>query len=100
MACGNQSRTRQAGIGGLHRNTWSWHRRSVTRLCTDRMGFLQWAPYAPLRDSRSRVKMNHKATMELLRQMVAVVAENLRSRRIHLGLDEPFGVDSTPEGQR
>jgi hypothetical protein len=41
-----------------------------------------------------------QATMELLRKMVEVVATNLRSRRIHLGLDEPFGVESTPEGQR
>ncbi len=53
---------------------------------------LHWPAYNDLRDNDSVILADLDETYALLEQMIRAAAAPYRSRRIHLGMDEAFGV--------
>lgn len=51
---------------------------------------LRWGAYGKVRDTERELLVGEPATYELIRKMIAHFAENLRSRRIHIGMDETW----------
>jgi hexosaminidase len=49
---------------------------------------LKWGAYSAVRDTRSVILAEEPKTYDLIRKMIACCAQNLRSRRIHIGMDE------------
>ncbi|KAJ2401575.1 hypothetical protein GGI23_001301 [Coemansia sp. RSA 2559] len=53
---------------------------------------LQWPRYANLRDTNEVILSKLPETYALLGKLIATVSAPLRSRRIHIGMDEAYGV--------
>ncbi|KAJ1730367.1 hypothetical protein LPJ72_004512 [Coemansia sp. Benny D160-2] len=53
---------------------------------------LQWPRYAGLRDTNEVILSKLPETYALLERLIATVSAPLRSRRIHIGMDEAYGV--------
>ncbi|KAJ1900085.1 hypothetical protein LPJ66_001698 [Kickxella alabastrina] len=53
---------------------------------------LQWPRYAGIRDTNEVVLSRLPETYALLEKLIATVSAPLRSRRIHIGMDEAYGV--------
>ncbi|KAJ2600149.1 hypothetical protein H4R99_003438 [Coemansia sp. RSA 1722] len=53
---------------------------------------LQWPRYAALRDTNEVILSRLPETYELLEKLIRTVSAPLRSRRIHIGMDEAYGV--------
>ncbi|KAJ1964874.1 hypothetical protein IWQ62_002807 [Dispira parvispora] len=53
---------------------------------------LQWPRFAHVRDTSEVLLSKCDETYELIKKMIRTVAEPLRSRRIHIGMDEAYGV--------
>ncbi|KAJ1730857.1 hypothetical protein LPJ61_002806 [Coemansia biformis] len=53
---------------------------------------LQWPRYAGLRDTSEVILSKLPETYEFLDKLIATVSAPLRSRRIHIGMDEAYGV--------
>ncbi|KAJ1793799.1 hypothetical protein LPJ59_004678 [Coemansia sp. RSA 2399] len=53
---------------------------------------LQWPRYASLRDTNEVILSKLPDTYALLGKLIATVSAPLRSRRIHIGMDEAYGV--------
>ncbi|KAJ1649819.1 hypothetical protein IWQ61_009210 [Dispira simplex] len=53
---------------------------------------LQWPRFAHVRDTSEVLLSKYEETYELIGKMIRAVAEPLRSRRIHIGMDEAYGV--------
>ncbi|MBE3583927.1 MAG: beta-N-acetylhexosaminidase [Limnochordaceae bacterium] len=55
---------------------------------------LQWPAYWSYRDTNDVLLAESGKTYELLEQMITAVSGPLRSKRIHIGMDEAFGIGS------
>ena len=55
---------------------------------------LQWPAYAEYRDTGDVVLAGEEKTYALLDKMIAAASAPFRSRRIHLGMDEAWGIGS------
>ncbi|KAJ2448686.1 hypothetical protein EV183_005310 [Coemansia sp. RSA 2336] len=53
---------------------------------------LQWPQYAGLRDTSEVILSRLPETYKLLEKLIATVSAPLRSKRIHIGMDEAYGV--------
>ncbi|KAJ2720123.1 hypothetical protein GGI07_004800 [Coemansia sp. Benny D115] len=53
---------------------------------------LQWPRYAGLRDTNEVILSRAPETYALLEKLISTVTAPLRSRRIHIGMDEAYGV--------
>ncbi|KAJ2801647.1 hypothetical protein H4R20_003589 [Coemansia guatemalensis] len=53
---------------------------------------LQWPQYAGLRDTNEVILCRLPETYALIDKLIATVSAPLRSRRIHIGMDEAYGV--------
>ncbi|KAJ2504994.1 hypothetical protein IWW47_002259, partial [Coemansia sp. RSA 2052] len=53
---------------------------------------LQWPRFAGLRDTNEVILSRLPETYELLEKLIAAVSAPLRSKRIHIGMDEAYGV--------
>ncbi|KAJ2081372.1 hypothetical protein H4R24_002396 [Coemansia sp. RSA 988] len=53
---------------------------------------LQWPQYAGLRDTNEVILCRLPETYALIEKLIATVSAPLRSRRIHIGMDEAYGV--------
>ncbi|KAI8320034.1 glycoside hydrolase [Martensiomyces pterosporus] len=53
---------------------------------------LQWPRYANLRDTNEVVLTKQPETYEFLERLIATVSAPLRSNRIHIGMDEAYGI--------
>lgn len=53
---------------------------------------LQWDAYSENRDTASVLLADDEATLELVRKMIRAASAPVRSRRIHIGMDEAMGV--------
>ncbi|KAJ1925295.1 hypothetical protein LPJ71_000224 [Coemansia sp. S17] len=53
---------------------------------------LQWPRYAGLRDTNEVILSRLPETYALLEKLIATVSAPLRSKRIHIGMDEAYGV--------
>jgi hypothetical protein len=53
---------------------------------------LKWAAYSKMRDTRGVLLAGEPDTYALIHKMIASCAQNLRSRRIHIGMDEAHDV--------
>ncbi|KAJ1645718.1 hypothetical protein LPJ64_002735 [Coemansia asiatica] len=53
---------------------------------------LQWPRYAGLRDTNEVILSRMPETYEFLEKLIRTVSMPLRSRRIHIGMDEAYGV--------
>ncbi|KAJ2160347.1 hypothetical protein GGF46_002340 [Coemansia sp. RSA 552] len=53
---------------------------------------LQWPRYAGLRDTNEVILARQPETYALLDKLIATVSAPLRSSRIHIGMDEAYGV--------
>ncbi|KAJ2026427.1 hypothetical protein GGI06_000164 [Coemansia sp. S85] len=53
---------------------------------------LQWPRFAGLRDTNEVILSRLPETYELLEKLIATVSAPLRSKRIHIGMDEAYGV--------
>ncbi|MDO5741881.1 MAG: beta-N-acetylhexosaminidase [Vagococcus sp.] len=49
---------------------------------------LKWFPMSELRDTEDILLVNYDATYEFIEQLIATIAENFTTRRIHIGMDE------------
>ncbi|MBZ2196772.1 beta-N-acetylhexosaminidase [Occultella gossypii] len=55
---------------------------------------LQWPVYAPVRDNTQVLLVDEPRTYELIRKMLEAASAPVRSRRIHVGMDETYGIGS------
>ncbi len=55
---------------------------------------LQWPAYSHLRDVGGVLLAEEEETYQLLEKMIVAASEPFRSRRIHLGMDEAWGIGS------
>ncbi|KAJ1938326.1 hypothetical protein FBU59_004473, partial [Linderina macrospora] len=53
---------------------------------------LQWPRYANLRDTSEVILSKLPETYEFLEKLISTVSAPLRSKRIHIGMDEAYGV--------
>ncbi|KAI8060231.1 glycoside hydrolase superfamily [Gongronella butleri] len=53
---------------------------------------LQWSHYAHLRDNSEVILANSEASYEFVEKLIKAVAGAFRSKRIHLGCDEAYGL--------
>ncbi|KAJ2687884.1 hypothetical protein H4R19_006604, partial [Coemansia spiralis] len=53
---------------------------------------LQWPRYSALRDTNEVILSRLPETYEFLDKLISTVSAPLRSRRIHIGMDEAYGV--------
>lgn len=53
---------------------------------------LKWDPMMELRDAEDILLVGYEDTYVLIEQMVKVAAESLRTKRIHIGMDEAFAL--------
>ncbi|KAF7727377.1 hypothetical protein EC973_007620 [Apophysomyces ossiformis] len=53
---------------------------------------LQWPQYAHLRDNTEVLLAGSEATYEFIEKLIQAAAGSFRSNRIHLGMDEAYGV--------
>lgn len=53
---------------------------------------LQWPAYRDYRDTESVLLAGHDKTYELIRKMIRAATASVRSRRIHIGMDEAHGL--------
>ncbi|HEY8498517.1 MAG TPA: beta-N-acetylhexosaminidase, partial [Limnochordales bacterium] len=53
---------------------------------------LQWPRFAPLRDTASVLMAEEPETYQLVERMIEAAAGPFRSRRIHVGMDEAWGI--------
>ena len=56
------------------------------------MRILHWPAFSGLRDNDDVLLADHEETYQLLEQCIRAVSAPFRSKRIHLGMDEAFGV--------
>lgn len=54
--------------------------------------FLKWAPAEPFRDTEDVLLVGSEDTYRLIEGMIRSVSGTFRSRRIHIGMDEAFGL--------
>ncbi len=55
---------------------------------------LQWDPYFYLRDTPNILLSGHEPTYDFIRKMIVAASAPVRSRRIHIGMDEAHGLGS------
>lgn len=55
---------------------------------------LKWPAFSPVRDTGEVLLADSERTYELIRTMLTAASGPLRSRRIHIGLDETWGLGS------
>jgi hexosaminidase len=64
--------------------------------CVQTLGHLEqilkWAAYSKVRDTGGIILAGEPDTYALIRKMIGCCAQNLRSRRIHIGMDEAHGL--------
>ena len=53
---------------------------------------LQWDPYFPLRDTADILLPGEEKTYDFIRKLIRAASGPFRSRRIHLGMDEAYGL--------
>ncbi|KAI8337363.1 glycoside hydrolase superfamily [Choanephora cucurbitarum] len=53
---------------------------------------LQWQQYAHLRDNTEVLLAESEATYEFIEKMIISITRPFRSKRIHIGMDEAYGV--------
>ncbi len=53
---------------------------------------LKWDEFAPVRDGRDTLLPGEPETYRLIEDMIAAASAPFRSKRIHIGMDEAFGV--------
>ncbi|KAH8927047.1 glycoside hydrolase family 20 protein [Atractiella rhizophila] len=55
---------------------------------------LQWSAYGGIRDTADVMLPQWEATYVLIEKMIKTITEPLRSKRIHVGMDESYGMGS------
>ncbi|CAM3329214.1 beta-N-acetylhexosaminidase [Occultella aeris] len=55
---------------------------------------LQWPVYGPVRDNAQVLLVDEPKSYELVRAMLEAASAPVRSRRIHVGMDETYGIGS------
>jgi hypothetical protein len=53
---------------------------------------LRWPEYGELKDTASVLMVGEAGTYALIEKMIAAFARHYRSRRLHIGMDEAFGL--------
>ena len=64
--------------------------------CIQTLGHLdrvmKWPPYHGVRENESTIEPDREESYEILTQMIRAASAPYRSRRIHLGMDEAYGM--------